>query len=184
MRLKLFYVFPGCKKILFSHGRFTAFRLPPTINLFLPSFQPTATIRLKLAVKDREDRVNPPAPTLLAPPVRAPTGETMLLHPTNPLSGAPWIHPLLLGLTRPPPRVLAALETLQAHLRWIPVWDGRCSPSLHEIAQSPDTSTPSGESRVGRPPKCTCIADVHICDSFSCAMHGKQRQAFTLTYSH
>lgn len=99
-------------------------------------------------VKDKEDRANPPAPTRLAPPVRAPTGETMALRPTNLLSGAPWSRPLLQALPRPPPRVPAALGTPLAPPRWTQVQDGRCSLSPPETARSPDTSTPSGESRV------------------------------------
>lgn len=161
---------------------------PPIIKLFLPSSQPTATIRLKLPVKDREGRANPPAPTLLAPPVRVPTGETMPLHPTNPLSGAPWSRPPLLAPRRPLPRVPGARETPRALTSWILVQDARCFQSHHETARSPDTSTTSGESRVLKRAvrwnvNPTWFADVRICDSLCCAMYGKQRQALTLSCS-
>lgn len=67
----------------FSRGNFTAF-LTCWIAIYLNPFffiipcpQPTATIRLKPVAKDKEVRANPPAPTLLAPPARVRTGETM-----------------------------------------------------------------------------------------------------------
>lgn len=137
-----------------SNGSFTA---GPTCwiatnhKAFLsPSSQPTATIKLKLAVKDREGRANPPAPTRLAPPVRAPTGEMMPLHPTSPPSGAPWSRPPLPALPRPPPRDPAARGTPRAPPSWIPARDGRCFQSRRETARSLGTSTTSGESRLSQ----------------------------------
>lgn len=128
--------------------RFWRVGSPLTINVFPPfllSAQLIATIRLKPAVKDREGRANPPVPTLLAPLVRAPTGETMPLHPTNLPSGAPWSPPLLPAPLRRPPHAPAALGTPRAPPSWTLVRDGRCCPSPPETARSLDTSPPSGE---------------------------------------
>lgn len=112
--------------------------------------QPTATTRLKQVGKVREARASPRVPTPPDPPAQVPTGEMMLLHHTNLLTGAPWSPPLL-HVPLHPPRGLVALGTLPDLPRWTLVQHVLYSQSHPETAPNPASLILSGE--------CVCLGD-------------------------
>lgn len=94
--------------------------------------------------KVREARASPRVPTPPDPPAQVPTGEMMLLHHTNLLTGAPWSPPLLC-VPPHPPHGLVALGTLPDLLRWTLVQHVLCSQSHPETALNPASLILSGE---------------------------------------
>lgn len=107
--------------------------------------QHTATTRLKLVARDKEATASPRVRTLLAPPVRAHSGETMASHLTSPPTDAPWSPPLLPVLLVPP-HALDDPETHPAPLSLTPGHTVPCFRSHRVTARNLATLIRSGEA--------------------------------------